>query len=167
MTSSNVKRRALLDHEPLDHEDYLRERDALALSYTQSIQEYDRLVTWASAGALGLSITFLEKFGQGADSATAWLLGVGWIALGASFAASLWSQYFSSRIHSWKLKELRHLQLATGDRPKTWTDDAVHLDTVAGRYGKATKRLTFISGVLLIVGITLVATFAFLNAPFK
>src|SRR5437773_510701 len=97
--------------EPLDHDEYLKHRDALVLSYKESMKEYDRLVTWASAGALGLSITFLEKFGQNADKGTAWLLGTGWLALGAAFAASLWSQYFSSRIHSWSRRELDYLQI--------------------------------------------------------
>ena len=153
--------------EPLDRDDYLKHRDALALSYRESIREYDRLVTWASAGALGLSITFLEKFGQDADSRTAWLLGVGWILLGTAFATSLWSQYFSSRIHSWRRRELEHCQLATADRQKTWATEAARLNRIVGRYGTATWWLTFISGVLLIGGIMSVATFAFLNAPFK
>ena len=149
------------------HDDYLKRRDAVVLAYKESIQEYDRLVTWASAGALGLSITFLEKFGQGADSRTAWLLGAGWISLGAAFATSLWSQYFSSRIHSWKLRELDCRQLATADRPKTWADDVDRCDRKAHSYGATTRWLTFISGLLLVGGIMLVATFAFLNAPFK
>ncbi len=153
--------------DPLDHADYLQQRDYLKLSYTESIKEYDRLVTWASAGALGLSITFLEKFGQNADRGTAWLLGVGWTSLGAAFAASLWSQYFSSRIHSWRWRELDHLQLEPAERPTNWAPEAVRLERVASRYGTTTRRLTFTSGVLLIGGIVSVASFAFLNAPFK
>ena len=135
--------------EPLDHDDYLKQRDALGLSYKESIREYDRLVTWLSAGALGLSITFPEKFGQGADSGTRWLLGAGWTALALAFGSSLWSQYCSSRLHSWKLRELRHLQLPAADRSKTWANEAVRLDAVAGRYGTATKWPTFVSGVLV------------------
>jgi hypothetical protein len=153
--------------ESLDHDDYLKRCDALGLSYRESIREYDRLVTWASAGALGLSITFLEKFGKGADSRTAWLLGVGWISLGLSFATSLSSQYASSRIYSWARKELDHLQLAPADRTETWATEAVRLDRKASRYNTATRWLTFMSGVLLVGGIMLVTTFAFLDAPFK
>jgi len=153
--------------EPLARDDYLKQRDALAVYYRESIQEYDRLVTWASAGALGLSITFLEKFGQGADSRTKWLLAAGWTLLCLAFATSLWSQYASSRIHSCRRKELDHLQLAVADRKEMWAEEAVRLERTAKRYGVVTRRLTFTSGMLLVGGIMLVATFAFLNAPFK
>jgi hypothetical protein len=162
MTDPTVRRT-----DPLAHDDYLKQREALRVSYTESIREYDRLVTWASAGALGLSVTFLEKFGQDADVRTAWWLGVGWASLLAAFATSLWSQYASSRIHSWRRNELDHLQLEPAKRLTTWQTEAVRLHRVASRYGFATKWLTFISGVLLVGGIMFVATFAFLNAPFK
>jgi|SRR6266850_615790 len=154
--------------QPLEHGDYLKLRDDVVRFYTTSIGEYDRLVTWASGGALALSITFLEKFGQGADRGTAWLLGVGWILLASAFAASLWSQYCSSRIHSWTMNELDHLQIARDDRDsESWVAEAVRLNRIVKIYGKATKWLTFMSGVLLVGGIMSVAVFAFLNAPFK
>jgi hypothetical protein len=154
--------------EPLEHDEYLKRRDALRRDYTESMREYDRLVTWASGGALALSITFLDKFGQNADPATKWWLGAGWIFLGLAFAASLWSQYFSSRVHSWRSNELDHLQKAPDDRDwEPWSTTALHLDRVSTRYGLATKYLTFISGVLLLGGIMSVAVFAFRNAPFK
>lgn len=151
---------------PLDREEYEKRRESLGLAYTESIREYDRLVTWASAGALGLSITFLDKFGDGADSETAWLLGTGWALLGAAFATSLWSQFASSRIHSWRRNELDHLQLEPQERSEMWSAQAIRLDRVASRYGAWTKRLTFMSGVLLVGGMMFIATFAFLNAPF-
>lgn len=119
---------------PLDHDEYLKQRESLVSAYTSSIKEYDRLVTWASAGALGLSISFLEKFGTNADRKTAWVLASGWILLSASFALSLWSQYTSSRLHSWRRQELDHCQIAIADRPETWAADAVRLDTIGHRY---------------------------------
>ncbi len=63
---------------PLDHDEYLKQRESLVAAYTSSMNEYDRLVTWASAGALGVSISFLEKFGASADRSTAWVLALGW-----------------------------------------------------------------------------------------
>jgi hypothetical protein len=47
--------------DPLPHDDYLARRERLDRAYTESIREYDRLVTWASGGALLVSVTFLEK----------------------------------------------------------------------------------------------------------
>jgi len=152
---------------PLDHDEYRERRKAMDLAYTESIREYDRLVTWSSAGALGLSITFLEKFGNGADRASTWWLAAGWVSLGLALASSLWSQYFSSRIYSWRRNELDHLQLQPEDRSETWETKAVRLDRVASKYALATKLLTVASGVLLVGGMMFIARFAFLNAPFS
>jgi hypothetical protein len=155
------------DTTPLDHDEYLKQRESLVAAYTSSIKEYDRLVTWASAGALGLSISFLEKFGTNADRGTAWMLATGWGLLSASFALSLWSQYTSSRLHSWRRQELDHCQIPIADRQDTWVPEAAHLDTTGHRYGGATRWMTFVSGVALVGGIVTIVSFAFLNAPFK
>jgi hypothetical protein len=151
----------------LNHAEYLKQRESLVAAYTSSINEYDRLVTWASAGALGLSISFLEKFGTNADPTTAWMLGLGWGSLSAAFALSLWSQYTSSRLHSWKCRELDHCQLSVAVRLPNWADEAARLDKRGRLYGKATRWMTFVSGLALVGGIVTIASFAFLNAPFK
>jgi hypothetical protein len=46
---------------PRSEHDYYRIRRIRAAAYASSINEYNRLVTWISGGALGLSITFVEK----------------------------------------------------------------------------------------------------------
>lgn len=153
--------------EPLEEAAYLRQLEHLRVAYTDSIKEYDRLVTWASAGALGLSITFLEKFGTNASGETAWMLATGWAFLCAAFASSLWSQYASSRIHSWRRQELDHLQVSLTLRQHGWAAKAVQLARKADWYGSVTRRLTLTSGILLVGGIMSIASFAFLNAPFK
>ena len=152
---------------PLSHDEYLKQRESIVAAYISSINEYDRLVTWASAGALGLSISFLEKFGTNADRSTAWILAAGWGLLSGAFAFSLWSQYFSSRLHSWKRRELDHCQLPLNERSESWTGKAARLQIIGRLYGIGTRWLTFISGVALVGGIVTIASFAFLNAPFK
>lgn len=152
---------------PLPDDEYRSQRERLVQAYGESIKEYDRLVTWASAGGLGLSITFIEKFGKDADRGTAWMLAAGWIALCVAFAASLWSQYFSSRIHSWRTRELDHCQEPPVDEVPTWAAEAARLHRIASRYGKLTKWSTAASGLLLVGGIAFLAWFAFANAPFK
>src|SRR5258708_6383744 len=92
----NTKR--LCRSTPLDHDEYLSRSERLDRAYTESIKEYDRLVTWGSGGALALSVTFIERYGSPtAQVGSLRLLGAGWIALGAALLLSLWSQYFSSR----------------------------------------------------------------------
>ena len=76
---------------------------------------------------------------------------------------SLWSQYASSRVHSWRRRELDHLQTQLADRPAVWANEAWRLDLISRAYGKATKWLTLVSGILLVGGFMFLARYAFLN----
>ena len=148
---------------PYDHDEYLRRLDRLDRAYTDSIKEYDRLVTWISGGALGVSVTFAERLGPQVRDGTEWLLAAGWITLGGALLTSLWSQYASSRVHSWRRRELDHLQTEIVNRPVAWEQEARRLNLVSRLYGRTTKWLTFASGVLLVGGFMLLARYAFLN----
>jgi hypothetical protein len=153
--------------EPLEHDDYLNRRERLDRAYTESIREYDRLVTWASGGALLVSITFIEKLAPHPRPDTAWILSFGWALLAGAFLLSLVSQYASSRVHSWRLNELNHLQKAGGERQESWASEAGRLARGARVWGATTKWSTFLSGVALVVGMVVLSTFAFLNIPFS
>lgn len=152
---------------PLDHDEYLRQFERLDRAYTESIREYDRLVTWASGGALALSISFISNAARSLKPATGVWLASGWIVLAIALLASLFSQYFSSRTHSWHRRELDLLQMSGEDRPDDWIAQARRSHVIAYRYGKSTKVLTFTSGLFLVGGLMLLARFAFLNAPFN
>jgi hypothetical protein len=158
--------------EPLDHDEYKERRGRLDRGYTESMNQYDRLVTWASGGALVVSVTLLDKFGGNASPETAWILGASWLLLALSLLTSLTSQYTSSRVYSWRTRELDHLQKPPAeDAEKTvkvgWGTEAARLDRVAARWGKLTKWLNPSSGLLLVGGLMLMSGFAFLNAPFR
>src|SRR5437868_6260127 len=70
--------------EPMEQAIYLAQREELRRSYTSSMNEYDRLVTWISGGALGLSVTFIERFAPKTRADTAWMLMWGWSLLAAA-----------------------------------------------------------------------------------
>jgi hypothetical protein len=150
----------------LSHDEYLARRDRLDRAYTDSMKEYDRLVTWASGGALLASITFLEKIAPRPIQSTAWLLGTGWTLLVASFLMSLTSQYASSRVHSWRMSELDHLQLGNEDRAADWESIAARLNRGCAAWGRATKWLTFLSGVVLVAAAVFLSLFAYRNTTF-
>ena len=152
--------------EPLDHDEYLRRLDRLDRAYTESIREYDRLVTWASGGALLVSVTFLEKIAPKPRPETAWLLGASWLLLATALLLSLASQYASSRVHSWRMNELNHLQQPGEQRSDTWFAEAGRLDRGARLWGRATKWSTFFSGIVLVGGLLVLARFAFINTSF-
>lgn len=152
--------------DPLDHDEYLRRLERLDRAYTESIREYDRLVTWASGGALLVSVTFLEKLAPTPRPDTAWLLNASWLLLAAALLLSLASQYASSRVHSWRMKELNHLQQPVEQRANGWTAEVGRIDRGARLWGKATKWSTFASGIVLVIGLVVLSRFAFLNTSF-
>ena len=132
------------------------------------MNQYDKLVPWASGGALVLSVTFIEKFGQNASPNTGWLLGTSWVLLGLSLLSSLLSQYASTRMYSWRLRELENVQRPLDSRAESCAGEALRLNRLAGLWGTATKWFTFLSGVVLLVGgLMCLARFAYLNAPFR
>ena len=151
--------------EPLGVEEYEKRRDRLDRAYTESMREYDRLVTWASGGALLASITFVEKLAPQPLSETTRLLAISWGLLAVAFLLSLTSQYASSRVHSWRVNELDHLQSQVETRTAAWAPEAGRLLRGAKAWGKATKWSTFFSGVALVAGMVVLSMFAFQNMP--
>lgn len=152
--------------ESLDHDEYLRRLDRLDRAYTDSIKEYDRLVTWASGGALLISVTFLEKLAPRPRPDTASLLNGSWLLLAGALLLSLASQYASSRVHSWRMNELNHLQQPAEQRADDWRREADRLNRAASLWGRATKWSTFLSGIVLVIGLIVLSRFAFLNTSF-
>jgi hypothetical protein len=153
--------------EPLGHDEYLARRERLDRAYTDSIREYDRLVTWVSGGALLVSITFVEKLAPHPIPATAWLLGLSWALLAGALLLSLISQYASSRVHSWRMGELDHLQKPLAERPANWSAEAGRLSRGARVWALATKWTTALSGLVLVAGMVALSRFAFQNVPFS
>jgi hypothetical protein len=153
--------------DPLEHDEYLSRRERLDRAYTESIREYDHLVTWASGGALIVSITFIEKLAPHPRLDTAWALSVSWALLAGAFLLSLVSQYASSRVHSWRMNELDHMQKSGDERLECWTHEAGRLTRGTRVWGTATKWSTFLSGVVLVAGVIALSTFAFMNTPFS
>ncbi len=153
--------------DPLDHEEYLRRLERLDRAYTESIREYDRLVTWASGGALVVSVTFLEKLAPRPRPETAWLLSGSWLLLAGALLLSLMSQYASSRVHSWRMNELNHLQQSVEQRGDNWLAEAGRLNRGARLWGKATKWSTFLAGIVLVIGLIVLSRFALLNTLFS
>lgn len=151
--------------EPLEHDEYLKRRGGLVDGYNTSMKEYDRLVTWISAGALALSVTFAEKVGLQTSPRYFWLLGCGWALLGVTLLTSLISQYTSTRIHTWKIRELEHLQATVEERAEDWSSVALALERKARFYADWTKRLNVVVAPLLVGGLMSLAVFAFTNLP--
>jgi len=146
---------------PRNEHEYYRIRRVRAAAYAASINEYNRLVTWISGGALGLSITFVEKLSPQIRPGSAWMLITGWAFLGVALLTSLFSHYAGSRVHSWRLRELDHFQTPADQRNEAWLAEAARFGRLAGYYGRTTKILTIASGLFLVGGFMFLAGFAY------
>jgi hypothetical protein len=156
---------------PLPDDEYRQRSERSREAYRQSMEKYDKLVPWASGGAMVLSITFLNSLAGRAHPSTSWLLGCAWASLIASFLSSFASQYTSSRIHSWRGAFLQALQeppvqAATNDDRLVWEKEVRRYECLVQRNGMFTQCLNVGAGALLTLGLAFLAVFAYLNAPF-
>jgi len=59
---------------PLPDDEYRQRTERSREAYRQSMEKYDKLVPWASGGAIVLSITFLNSLAGRALTSTSWVL---------------------------------------------------------------------------------------------
>lgn len=134
--------------------------------------KYDKLVPWASGGALVLSITFLGSLTSGASHSTRWLLAASWAALLLSLLSSLWSQYTSTRISIWRNRYLEALQspppVSSGEsQRRDWEERARYYEARRSSNGRLTRRCNVTAGISLVGGLLFLALFALSNAQFE
>lgn len=75
-----------------------RDRKAFRRIAEKSEDDFERLITYISAGALGLSITFIEKLVPLNNSLHSEFLITGWILLALTLILNLFSHNYSSRM---------------------------------------------------------------------
>lgn len=139
---------------PLSREEYFAERALLIEARQRGYQRAEQLVIAGAAGALVLSITFLEKLVPANTVIRAGLLFGAWVALLVCLAVSLFSQYASARAFDVQLTRL---------------DAHVHNEpqSLSERWTICNRLCSSAAAVLLIAGIALLAWFAYVNAPFN
>lgn len=113
-------------------------------------QRMDQIVTAAAAGALVLSITFLNGIADAPAARTAWLLVVGWAALAVAVGSSLTHHHLAQRTYDDYVREL--------DRAFGMRD----LPSLKG----AAERLPLIASAAFLAGLLFLAVFAFQNLGF-
>jgi hypothetical protein len=138
----------------LERAEYFDERKMLIDARTRGYQRVDQMITAGAAGALVLSINFLDKLAP-AGATVQWsvLLALGWGALLACLALSLFSHYFSGKSFDC---EMARLDARTHGRKEPAT-----------RWGTCNNWSTWGSMILIVIGIGFLAAFAFVNAPFR
>ena len=133
---------------------YLDERRSLVDAEREVSERFDRWVITLSAGALGLSITFVKQIAPKPKAATVWCLGLSWIAFGITLLLMLLSLILSQSA----LRRQREI-LDADYRELEGARDDKNIPAVYTNY------LNWASVVLFIVGVVLLGTFTILNLP--
>lgn len=136
----------------LTREEYFEERKLLIEARSRSYQQVEQMITGGAAGALVLSITFLEKLVTGRTIRESESLIAAWILLMLTLVVRLFGQYASAKSFDC---EMASLNARAHNRPEPRNNWAVAI-TACGAIG----------GLLFIAGMVVLARFAYVNAPF-
>jgi hypothetical protein len=141
------------DTEDRDRREYFEERKLLLEARQRGYQRAEQMILGGATGALVLSATFLEKFvPAGAAVRRPELLFGAWGTLLMCLALGLASQYTSA--FSFTCELLAHDARTHGERaPKNWWRQCNTICSIG-------------SAITLILGIALMAAFAYINLPF-
>lgn len=133
--------------EPIEREVYLEERKSLIEAEREAAQSLDKTLVTLSAGALGLSITFIRQIAP--EPEHLWVLYVGWGGFSLSLLAVLSSFLFSQFALRRARQNLDLISEGEGGGGNPW----------AG----ATNVLNFVSILTFVAGILFLAAFAITN----
>jgi hypothetical protein len=137
----------------LSREEYFAERQLLIEARQRSYQRAEQMIVGGATGALLLSITFLEKLAPGPGVARPGLLVAAWLILLVCLSVSLLGHYLSARAFDCEMSRL---------------DAKVNGETLPkNKWAACNQACGGASAVFLVVGIALLAWFAFINAPFS
>lgn len=87
-------------------ENYEKDRDALIRIKEKSEDDFDKNITYISAGALALSLTLIDKVVDVSNSICKWCLIVSWSLFTASLLLNLVSHYVSSLFHDKTIEDV-------------------------------------------------------------
>jgi hypothetical protein len=141
------------EFQPMPYEQFIAERHKIIDARARSYQRTDQLVTGGAAGALVLSITFLEKIAKNRSDAARWILLAAWGLLLLSLGFSLASHYASCSAFNRYLREF---------------DSAYKEGRVCDPKNLATRAVEWLDrfgAIFFVLGIGFLAFFAFISLP--
>ncbi len=117
----------------------------------KSEDDYEKYITLISSGALGLSITFIEKIVPLKNATEKWILIAGWILLTITLFVSLLSHFYSRRYSEITIEDI---------------DNDLNYDTIADNINRRNKYLewfNFSTISTLFLGIISIVIFVSIN----
>jgi len=134
-----------------EYQIYLDERKSLFNSKYESSRSFDRAILTLSAGALGLSITFIKQIAPCPKNDTHIFIILSWICFGLSILSTLISFLTSQKACERQIKILENSFVEHSNNFKT------------NIYSKWTEGLNVTSIILFIAGVVFLLIFSTLN----
>ena len=132
---------------------YLEERKLLLQAEKEGIQQFDKAILTLAAGALAISITFIDQIAPHPKSETIYFLVGGWVAFIISLIVTLASFLTSQKACSKQIAILEHDYFESASEPNNQKNNLAIW----------TSRLNIASIVAFVIGVILLASFSILN----
>jgi hypothetical protein len=158
-----------LSYPQIRYNQYSRQRGELSKTNVELGGRYDQWILTLSAGALGLSVAFLEKIAPHPEVNTIFLIGLAWVFLVVGLLSGLISlltaQYSAAeqiQILDEEYREyLNHQQENKGENPVAKAPAGLN------KYAQTTDYLNWISAPAFVIGVVFLCVFAYSNIPRK
>lgn len=134
------------------YQEYIKERQLLFNAKLQGSQSLDKAILTLSAGALGLSLTFIRQIAPHPQLPTLKFIILAWICFGLSILLTLISFLTSQKACDKQIEILEATFLGQEKREK-----------LTNKYSRTTAILNWFSIALFIAGVTLFALFSAIN----
>ena len=141
------------ENDRLKYNVYLEERKLLIDAEREGSRSFDKAILTLAAGALGLSITFVDKIAPLPQAATLWLLVTSWISFGFSIIITL-SSFITSQWACVRQREILDTQ---------WLNSTQGQKSIKNRWTRVTNALNVVSILSFVAGVIFLCLFAFVN----
>lgn len=139
------------DDYAMSEDTYVRERTSLVEMEQKSADQHDKAILTLTAGALGLSLTFIDKIAPNPAVNTLWIVGVAWLSFIVSIFVIL-ASFLTSQSACRRQRELLDIEYSTSEPPE-------ELNTFAD----ATRYLNVAAYTCFLIGVVFLASFSWVN----
>lgn len=119
---------------------------------SKSDDDFEKYITFIASGALGLTITFIDKISPLKESIVVWVIALGWVLLAFTLFINLLSHFLSSKYNEQTIQDI---------------DDEIEYDNLIDRIDNRNRiisRLNLSSIILLGLGIISILIYTIINA---
>lgn len=133
-------------------EEWKEYRLSVLVQKSKSDDDFEKYITFIASGALGLTITFIDKISPLNESIAIWVIATGWVLLALTLFINLLSHFLSSKYNEQTVQDI---------------DDEIEYDVLINRIdsrNKTISRLNLSSIILLGLGIISILIYTIINA---